>query len=161
MPGSKRFRVEKFYGVPFSQLIVEQYVGHKLTAIEVTQKIKRDCGVVFSDRYIQATLKKLGVVRSFSEAFRLSIARGRKTYDKLRKPIKSNESRFGISLRVRYEILKRDRYRCILCGVDASNSLLVIDHIIPVVQGGTNESSNLRVLCRACNHGKKQYEHER
>jgi HNH endonuclease len=37
---------------------------------------------------------------------------------------------------------------CELCG---STENLVIDHIIALSQGGTNELSNLRTLCQSCN----------
>jgi hypothetical protein len=63
-----------------------------------------------------------------------------------RKPIKPS---------LRFEILKRDNYRCQMCGVTAKDgATLEIDHITPVSKGGTNEASNLQVLCRDCNAGK-------
>jgi len=37
---------------------------------------------------------------------------------------------------------------CVLCG---STKHLVIDHIKPLKQGGSNGLSNLRTLCNACN----------
>jgi 5-methylcytosine-specific restriction endonuclease McrA len=56
---------------------------------------------------------------------------------------------------LRFEILKRDNYRCQMCGVTAKDgATLEIDHIYPVSKGGTNELDNLQVLCRECNAGK-------
>jgi rubredoxin len=56
---------------------------------------------------------------------------------------------------LRFEILKRDDYRCQMCGVTAKDgATLEIDHIHPVAKGGTNEPDNLQVLCRDCNAGK-------
>lgn len=40
---------------------------------------------------------------------------------------------------------------CALCG---SSKHPEIDHIIPIAKGGTNEISNLQVLCRKCNRSK-------
>ena len=42
----------------------------------------------------------------------------------------------------------------VLCGNTPKESRLVIDHIIPVVDGGTNDFLNLRTLCFDCNQGK-------
>lgn len=56
---------------------------------------------------------------------------------------------------LRFEILKRDDYRCQMCGVTAKDGAkLEIDHIHPVSKGGSNNTSNLQVLCRDCNAGK-------
>jgi 5-methylcytosine-specific restriction endonuclease McrA len=63
--------------------------------------------------------------------------------------------RQSIKPRLRFEILKRDDYRCQMCGVTAKDgATLEIDHIHPVSKGGTNEPDNLQVLCRDCNAGK-------
>jgi len=57
---------------------------------------------------------------------------------------------------VRYDVLKRDR-KCVLCGaapeVDSAVRLHV-DHIIPRSKGGSNDISNLQLLCAECNLGK-------
>ena len=42
----------------------------------------------------------------------------------------------------------------VLCGNTPKESRLVIDYIIPVVDGGTNDFLNLRTLCFDCNQGK-------
>lgn len=57
--------------------------------------------------------------------------------------------------KLRYKILKRDGFRCQICGRSAEDGVkLHIDHIIPVSKGGKTVESNLRVLCEDCNLGK-------
>jgi rubredoxin len=57
---------------------------------------------------------------------------------------------------IRFQVLKRDDYRCQMCGATAQDGAkLEIDHIHPVSKGGGNELSNLQVLCRDCNAGKR------
>ncbi len=69
----------------------------------------------------------------------------------------------GISPQLRTEILERNGFTCQLCGAGPGDPdpfnpsrkiRLHIDHIKPVSQGGTDDKSNLRVLCSACNQGR-------
>lgn len=56
---------------------------------------------------------------------------------------------------LRYDILKRDNFRCQICGATAKDGYkLHVDHIVPVSKGGLTEPSNLRTLCERCNMGK-------
>lgn len=56
---------------------------------------------------------------------------------------------------MRYDVLKRDSFRCTICGSTANDGAsLEVDHIIPVSKGGKTEPSNLRTLCHNCNAGK-------
>lgn len=55
---------------------------------------------------------------------------------------------------LRYEILKRDGFKCKLCGATRENDKLNIDHIIPISKGGKTIKQNLRTLCQRCNSGK-------
>lgn len=41
--------------------------------------------------------------------------------------------------------------RCVVCG---SFSNLSVDHVKPLSKGGTNEASNLQIMCRKCNSRK-------
>jgi hypothetical protein len=66
--------------------------------------------------------------------------------------------RTTIPLKTRWEVLKRDNYRCVKCGASPSNDHTVeleVDHIDPVAKGGGNEIHNLQTLCKKCNQGKK------
>lgn len=49
------------------------------------------------------------------------------------------------------KVRERDGYACVLCG---SRERLEVDHIVRYIDGGSNEMSNLRLLCRKC-HGKR------
>jgi len=57
---------------------------------------------------------------------------------------------------LRYDVLKRDAFRCVICGRTARDGVkLHVDHIRPVSKGGKTELNNLRTLCDACNMGKR------
>ena len=60
-----------------------------------------------------------------------------------------------ISGTIRYEILKRAKFRCELCGISAEQKALEVDHIIPRNRGGTDDQSNLQALCYSCNAMKR------
>ena len=56
---------------------------------------------------------------------------------------------------LRYDIMKRDNFRCQLCGSSAADGVkLHVDHIKPVAKGGKTTPENLRTLCDRCNMGK-------
>ncbi len=57
--------------------------------------------------------------------------------------------------RLRYSILARDMFTCRYCGARADGgAVLVVDHIIPVALGGTDDPENLITACEPCNQGK-------
>ena len=63
----------------------------------------------------------------------------------------------SISLSLRYEVLKRDNFKCVRCGrTPASNPgiELHIDHKKPFSKGGATEITNLQTMCSECNLGK-------
>jgi ATP adenylyltransferase len=60
-----------------------------------------------------------------------------------------------ISGTLRYEVLKRARFRCELCGVSADVRALEVDHIVPRNKGGTDDLDDLQALCYRCNSMKR------
>ena len=85
-------------------------------------------------------------------------------YEKANKIQEQREIRSGqieyerslMTASMRYEILRRDNFRCQLCGSTAQDGVkLHIDHIVPVSKGGHTTPENLRVLCDRCNFGKR------
>ena len=58
--------------------------------------------------------------------------------------------------KMRYVIMKRDGFRCTICGRTAEDGIkLHVDHIRPVSKGGKTVPENLRTLCEDCNLGKR------
>lgn len=61
----------------------------------------------------------------------------------------------AVSKRLRYEVLKRDGYRCYYCGTTAGEAKLVVDAVVPEALGGSHKDpANLRAACDPCNNGK-------
>jgi hypothetical protein len=54
----------------------------------------------------------------------------------------------------RFEIFKRDKFRCQYCGCRPPAAMLEIEHVHPVSKGGTSEPWNLVTACHDCNQGK-------
>jgi hypothetical protein len=67
-------------------------------------------------------------------------------------PLSPSQRRKVLSLRTRFFVLKRDRYRCCMCN--RAGLELQVDHKVPVAQGGTDALDNLQTLCADCNRGK-------
>jgi len=56
---------------------------------------------------------------------------------------------------IRYEVLKRAKYRCELCGAHENQIALHVDHIVPRAKGGSDDISNFQTLCMTCNTNKR------
>ena len=66
------------------------------------------------------------------------------------KPVRKGGRRH-ISLAVRQEVMKAHGAACLKCG---SPDDITMDHVLPIVMGGTNEACNLQPLCYTCNQAK-------
>ena len=63
--------------------------------------------------------------------------------------------RKAISKRLSYEVFVKFGSKCVLCGRGAVDGVkLHIDHIIPLAKNGSNDISNLQLLCEEHNLGK-------
>jgi hypothetical protein len=52
---------------------------------------------------------------------------------------------------VRLFVWQRDEGECVKCG---KKEKLEFDHIIPVIEGGSNTERNIQLLCEGCNRSK-------
>lgn len=67
-------------------------------------------------------------------------------FDRLTKPVPA---------RLRFEVLRRDGYKCQICGATAQDGAkLHVDHKRARVKGGLTIEENLWTLCETCNLGK-------
>ena len=73
---------------------------------------------------------------------------------------RTNERRIRPTKRVTWprglkqELMKRQDNTCVYCGYRRIARTLDIDHMVPAVRGGSNDASNLQVICRPCNQRK-------
>jgi hypothetical protein len=111
------------------------------------EEIKHMLGLTVSLRMVQRYIKMMGISRSSADAFRNAAKRGRVHWAKKESKIK----RLSISPILRYKILERDGFKCVLCN--ATDRLLEVDHID--FNTRNNNESNLRCLCEFCNFGRR------
>lgn len=67
------------------------------------------------------------------------------------------EDRRDPSIGLRFKVLQRDRFKCVLCGDHPARNaecVLHVDHVIPWSKGGKTREDNLRTLCATCNVGR-------
>jgi hypothetical protein len=71
--------------------------------------------------------------------------------------IKKFVKNFNVSKSMRYDVLKRDRFKCKACGRSPATHpklTLHVDHVKPRAKKGPSLISNLQTLCSECNLGK-------
>ena len=56
--------------------------------------------------------------------------------------------------KLRFEVFKRDGFKCCYCGRTPPAVVLECDHVIPVADGGKSTIENLVAACFGCNRGK-------
>lgn len=61
----------------------------------------------------------------------------------------------SLSKKIRFEVFKRDGFKCQYCGKAPPDVVLEVDHINPVAEGGEDDLNNLLCACFDCNRGKK------
>lgn len=95
-------------------------------------------------------------VRRFSQmGILIKVSKGVYMYDP---DYKLREDLFDFTQSQKDEILKRDNYRCVVCGKGRAEGMdLQIDHVKPKDKGGKNTIENGQTLCGQHNFIKKNY----
>lgn len=62
--------------------------------------------------------------------------------------------RQSLPANVRFDVLRRDDFRCRFCEGKPGNDRLHVDHLIPWSLGGSDHPDNLTTACDRCNIGK-------
>lgn len=73
-------------------------------------------------------------------------------------PRPRQEDQRTIPVGLRYRVLLRDSFKCVLCGrapATDPTTVLHVDHVLAFTRGGKTRIDNLRTLCRDCNLGKR------
>jgi len=69
----------------------------------------------------------------------------------------SHKTKRNINWRLQFIVLRRDNFKCIICGKSPAKNPEVelhVDHIKAWVKGGETTLDNLQMLCSVCNIGK-------
>lgn len=77
--------------------------------------------------------------------------------DKVHVRASENNNPRSINYRTRFRVMRRDGFKCRICGASPATDPQVelhIDHIIPCAKGGSADIDNLQTLCSKCNLGK-------
>lgn len=157
----KRLTIAKRMGWELNTLekkIASLYVDG-LSASQISEMIQKKTNQRLSAKTLQRIIKPQGVLRNGADAFRLAVSQKRVNFAYKAPEFKARKKHIGV--RVRFEILTRDGFKCVLCGQNGGNDVLEVDHIIAKVSGGTDELSNLRTLCNRCNQGKRLFNEEK
>lgn len=89
------------------------------------------------------------------EDYQLDVARIDAHIGALREAVQRPQARSSVPPRIRFEVLRRDGFRCTYCGRSAREGVVLhVDHVIPVAGGGSNDIENLVAACSGCNQGK-------
>ena len=103
--------------------------------------------------YVRRWGRYSDTLQDFSELFQEKITK--EVFLKRRRTEVRDKPKRDVSRRTRYEVMKRDGFRCQICGKAVDDDVtLHVDHIIPLAKGGSNAKNNLRTLCDGCNLGK-------
>ena len=134
--------------VEYYQKITNTMVGRVLRNHQIVEKSGKDYQLVDYDNLTPKQIDKL-VLLCQQKLQEFIENRGKEIWEHRK------GSAGYISGTIRYEILKRAKYHCELCGISADEKALDIDHIVPRIKGGSDDESNLQALCYSCNSMKR------
>jgi len=154
-------------GLKIRKPIPKEYLMNNLKYVWDTLKRQPSMSdmVKPQSEYSTATyIRKFGSWRRALKDFVKWQSRSRKHYRLLTKKsavsqgiITKKKVQTYITKSMRFDIMKRDKFKCRLCGASPAVNpkvTLHIDHIIPRSKNGKNTPGKLQTLCKDCNYGK-------
>jgi ATP adenylyltransferase len=140
--------------IEYYEQITKNMVGDVLSARNgITERVKagrrvREFRIPGFDQLTQTEVEAL-ITACESKITQYIESRGERIWSHRRK------SAGYVSGTLQYEVLKRAKFRCELCGILDADKALEVDHIVPRNHGGTDDISNLQALCYSCNAMKR------
>jgi len=132
---------------------IEEKIAQKMM-IPIVTELRIKCELSYSspqgrNRYAKSDIFEESEIRvAIQDLEKKRIERQSESFQKKEERGKMNDG-------LRYNILRRDGFRCRLCGRTAQDGVkLEVDHIIPISRGGKTTYDNLQTLCKECNRGK-------
>lgn len=122
-------------------------IRHKVSKKALEESYKAQYGLRFedSDRAIRTLAERGNLIKEANGVYR---------YDPEHASGRVDLRNFSETTRL--AILKRDGYRCVVCGFgEAEGRQIHVDHIIPREKGGEGSISNGQTLCASHNYRKK------
>lgn len=99
----------------------------------------------------------IAVVRSYIDSLE-KINRLQEIQRALNDALAHQEAKKDIDAKTRYDVLKRDFFRCVCCGESPTNNpaiILIASRIRYFTKWGDKNINNYHTLCNYCNSGKK------
>jgi predicted restriction endonuclease len=136
-----------------NELIKKFFIKHKNRDIKhaevvdwLTSEYKKITGKVFRD-------PDRGIRKLYQEGFLIKVRKGVYKYDS---KVATKKEFDTFTHKQKDEILKRDGYKCVICGKGINDGCeLQIDHIRPRDKGGNSTIENGQTLCSQHNFLKK------
>ena len=145
---SKTLLIEDKSQQEYYSNITKNMVGRVLKSHGIVQKDRKSFMLIDYETYTEE--QRIELIQICQEKLNEYIEkRGERIFEHRRK------SAGYISGSIRYNVLKKAKFRCELCGVSADTKALEVDHIIPRNKGGSDEINNLQALCYSCNAMKR------
>jgi len=155
------------YGAADAETIAKAILDHDPTQIEYyAEVVKKMPGVVLTkNRKLATKVGKFYSLNDFEKLTRderqmlvLLCEERIAEYEEKRQGAHwkhRRKTREAVSGTVRYQVFKRAKFRCELCGIMDTEKALEVDHIVPKNLGGEDDIANYQALCYTCNAQKR------
>lgn len=145
---AKKILEYDFSQVEYYEGITQNMVGRVLRNNKIVQKDKDDYILLSHQNLSEKEIKEIVSLCDLKIKEYLE-KRGNLIWEHRRR------NRRPVPGSIRYEVLKRAKGRCELCGISKDLKALEVDHITPKNKGGEDSINNYQALCYTCNANKR------